>query len=61
MFLNTNVRNHRNSQSEHYQADSDGEFDSVWTKCIRPIVNHTSYERFHDAKFTVDTEYLHKK
>lgn len=60
MFLDTNVCDHWNSQSKHYQADSDGEFDSVRTKCIRPIVDHTGYERFHDAKFTVDAEYLHE-
>lgn len=60
MFLDTNVRDHWNSQSKHYQADSDGELDSVRTKCIWPIVDYTGYERFHNAKFTVNAEYLHK-
>lgn len=55
---NTNVRDHRNSETKHYQTDSDGELDPMRTKDIRPVVDHAGYERFHDAKFTVDTKYL---
>lgn len=54
----TNVRDHWDSQGEHYQADSNGELDSVRTKLVRPVVNHAGYEGLHDAKFAVDTEYL---
>lgn len=55
--INSTVRDHRNSEAKHYQTDSNGELDPMRTKYIRPVVDHTGYERFHDAKFTVDTEY----
>lgn len=61
MILHTNICNHRNSQNKHYQADSYGEFDPVRTQHIRPVVDHSRYERFHDAKFTVNAEYLRRE
>lgn len=58
--VDTNVGDHGNTQKEHEKTDCHGKFLSVWSKLVRPIIDDTGDERFHDTEFTVDPKYLSK-
>ena len=51
---------HQRAQHEHQHADANGEFFPVRSQRLGPVVDHSGYERLHDAKFTVDAQDLYK-